>query len=85
METVKRNLMEIFTLKKLTFWHKRSGSDWSIFKGMNTILVNGRHLKKADTLVNKGQMQNISHTEIGCPYLYLENKTTVLGGVGAEM
>ena len=47
-------------LKKLTFWHKSSGSDWSIFKGMNTILFNGRHLKKADTLVNKGQMQNIS-------------------------
>ena len=33
-------------LNKLIFWQKRSDSNWSIFKGMNTILFNGRHFRK---------------------------------------
>jgi len=56
------------------------------FKGINTILFNRRHLIKWRIRRSTKVKCKIFHiTEIGCTYLYLENKSTMLGGVGDDI
>ena len=38
----------------------------------------------ANTKVNEGQMQNISHLNRLSKYLYFDKKMTALGGIGHE-